>query len=253
MRSACCRWLAACLALGLQQARAQTEVNQLSPQEQAAGWRLLFDGTSTAAWRGAGQEEFPAGCWGVEDGCLKYERRPDEERAGDIITREEFTDFELRWDWRIEPGGNSGVKYLLYRRGGRPDDKFGWTGLEYQLIDDERHSDARRAANRTAGAVYDLLAPGPKDLRPPGQFNESRIVVQGDRVEHWLNGVKILEFELGSEEFKAAIGRSKYRGIAGFGTKRPSPILLQDHGNPVRFRNLKIRDLSAAPPAAEAK
>jgi len=244
MSSVHTRWLAACVAMGFIPVAVGADPNQLTPEERNAGWQLLFDGVSTAAWRGAGQADFPAGCWSVEAGCLKYERKAGEDRAGDIITREEFTDFEFCWEWRIEPGGNSGVKYLLYRRSTRPDDKFGWTGLEYQLIDDERHGDARRAPDRTTGAVYDMFAPGPKTLHPPGQFNVSRIVVRGDHVEHWLNGERILQFELGSAEFKEAVARSKYRSIPGFGTKRASPILIQDHADTARFRNIKIRDLS---------
>jgi len=209
------------------------EPNSLSPEEKSAGWKLLFDGTSTAGWVGIGKIEFPAKGWIVEAGTLKHVARGG---GGDIVTVEHFDDFELTWEWRLAPGANGGLKYNL------PDPKKG-LGCEYQLLDEDKHADAKaNAGTRTTGGLYDVLPPATdRKLHPPGEWNQSRIVVKGNHVEHWLNGAKTVEFEFGSEELKKAIEKSKFKNAPGWGVKTKSPILLQDHGDELSFRNLKIR------------
>jgi hypothetical protein len=211
----------------------QDAQNILSAEEQAAGWKLLFDGKTTAGWRGLGKSEFPAKGWVVEDGTLKHVKGGG---GGDIVTTEQFSDFELSFDWRIAEGANGGLKYNL------PDPTKG-LGCEYQLLDDAKHPDAKaRGATRQTASLYDVLAPAAdKKLNPPGEWNQSRIVVRGNHVEHWLNGAKVVEFEFGSEALKQAIAASKFKNTPGWGVKTTSPILLQDHGDEVAFRNVKIR------------
>jgi hypothetical protein len=216
-------------------------LNQLTPAEKKAGWRLLFDGKTTAGWRGFNKKEFPKEGWVVEEGCLKHVAKDgrDSRGAGDIVTIDQFTDFDLQFEWRIASGGNSGVKYFIVEARNAP------IGHEYQIIDDDRHPDAQRGEKRKAAALYDLLPAKNKVLRPVGEFNRARILVQGKHVEHWLNDVKVLEYELESDELRAAIAASKFKDVPGFGTKTKGPILLQDHGDEVWFRNIKIRELPA--------
>ncbi|MDB5323497.1 MAG: hypothetical protein JWN40_5128 [Phycisphaerales bacterium] len=227
--------------------------NELTAEEKAAGWRLLFDGTSAELWRGWNLKGLPAGKgWSVADGCLKCAKtngRPNG-GGGDLVTVEEFTDFEFRWEWRITKGGNSGVEYFLLKRdkGAKPlfqgDDGSSLVGHEYQLLDDDAYRGGKNGPDRMTAAFYDVIAPGAaKKLRPVGEFNESGLVVRGNHVEHWLNGAKVLEYELGSPRVSAAIAKSKYKGVAGFGAKRKSAILLQDHGEEIAFRNLKILEI----------
>jgi hypothetical protein len=154
------------------------------------------------------------------------------------VTTEEFENFELTWDWNIAEGGNSGLKYNLPDAGKN-------VGFEYQLLDDDRHPDGIKGgrSHRTA-SLYDLIPPSEDTkVNPPGQWNHSRLIVQGNKVEQWLNGVKTVAFEMGSESLKAAIAASKFKKVAGFGEKKASPILLQDHGAEISFRNMKIRIL----------
>jgi hypothetical protein len=206
--------------------------NALTDAEKAAGWKLLFDGMSTAGWLGLGGKPFPASGWIVEDGTLKHTKG-----GGDIVTAEAYENFELSWDWKIAKGGNSGVKYNLPVATKN-------VGFEYQLLDDENHPDAKaREGRRQTGGLYDLLQTAAKKLNPPGEWNTSRIVVAGNKVEHWLNGAKTVEFEMGSEALKTAIAGSKYAKIAKFGEKAKSPILLQDHGDEIAFRAVKLRVL----------
>ena len=221
------------------------ELNQLTAEEKAGGWKLLFDGASLVGWRGYNKPEFPAKGWSIEDGCLKAAKgngRPGS-GGGDIVTTEQFGDFDFRFEWKISPGGNSGVKYFTDEKR----DRNAAIGHEYQLLDDAEHPDGKNGPIRQTGALYTLIPPnGAKKLRPVGQFNESRIVVLGQHVEHWLNGAKIVEYELGSELLRAAITKSKYKSVSGFGTKVKASLLLQDHGFEVWFRNLKIRALPAS-------
>jgi hypothetical protein len=212
--------------------------NTVTAAEKAAGWRLLFDGKTTTGWRGVKKDGFPGERWVVDGGVLKC---VGGKNNIDIITIDQYDSFEFSWQWRLSAGANSGVKYLVDETISKPG--FG-IGFEYQLIDDDKHPDARagRDGNRTAGALYDLIAPGKDKLvHPPGEWNESRLLVDGNHVEHWLNGKKVLSFERGSPEFKDLIARSKYKSIAGFGAAPRGHLLLQDHETEVAFRNLKLR------------
>ncbi len=233
--------------------------NALTEEEKAEGWRLLFDGRTLAGWRGIGQEGIPAGHWVVEDGAIKkvaggeIPRQADGQpvQGGDLITVERYADFELGLEWKISPGGNSGIKYNVSEEMSMAvSPPQAAIGFEYQLIDDNANPDALVGPNRTAAALYDLIAPQNKALRPVGEYNETRIVFRGGHGEHWLNGQKVLEFDLGTPEMLGLIAASKYRDIPGFGEKRRGHIVLQDHGNAVWFRNIKIRESKpAASPA----
>jgi 3-keto-disaccharide hydrolase len=213
--------------------------NTLTAKEKTAGWKLLFDGKSTKGWRAFKNAPFPADHWVAADGALKC---VGGKKVTDIVTDEEFDSFELAWEWRMSPGGNSGVKYLVDEAmSPRANDGI---GFEYQILDDEKHPDAKKGkdGDRTAGSLYDLI-PAAKDktLHPVGEWNESRIVVDGNHVEHWLNGVKVLAYERGSADMKARIAESKYKDIKGFGEVKKGHLLLQDHDSEVAFRNMKIR------------
>lgn len=200
------------------------------PASDSAGWKVLFDGRTLAGWRLLGKAEAPSRGWSVVAGALTLEK---DGGRGDIVTVEEFDDFEFRFEWQIGAGANSGVKYNL------PDPTKA-VGCEYQLIDEEENPDSGRM-HGTAG-LYDVIAPAPdRILKPAGEWNEGRIIVRGDHVEHWLNGGKTAEFELGSAGLKELVGKSKFKNVGGFGIKARSPILLQDHGVAVAFRNMKIR------------
>jgi hypothetical protein len=208
---------------------------ELTAEERAAGWRLLFNGKDTSGWRQFGKQTPPGEGWKVEGGMLKKVAKV---RGGDIITSDQFTDFEFAWEWRIEPKGNNGVKYLVTEQ--RP----GAPGHEYQMIDDTGHADAKNGGKRLTGSFYDVLPPAEnKPLKPPGEWNSSRIRVQGNQVEHWLNGAKILTYELGSEDVKRGIANSKFKSAPRFGEKVAGHIMLTDHGDAAWFRNVKIREL----------
>jgi alpha-L-fucosidase len=227
--------------------------NRLAAAERAAGWKLLFDGESLAGWHGLGFVGVPEGLWVVRDGALEHVEKgagplqPDGQplTGMDLASDGEYDDFELRFEWRVAEGGNSGVKYNvseeLSTSMAPPHAAKGW---EYQLLDDEKAED-RAAASHRSGALYDLFAPaGKKRLEPAGRWNRSRIVRRGNRGEHWLNGSKVVEYELGSKEFEAAFAASKYRAYpAWFPERRKGRIVLQDHGDAVSFRSLAIREL----------
>jgi hypothetical protein len=224
-------------------------VNNLSDAEKAQGWQFLFDGKSTAAWRGADKTAFPGQGWQVRDGELSVSKSPTEaQRGGDIVTKDEFAAFDLQVDFKIAQGANSGIKYYVTEQPGK-----GALGLEYQLLDDERHPDAKLGidGNRTMASLYDVL-PSAKRVfnRVPTApsavetWHHARIVATPDRkVQHWLNGYKVLEYVRGSDEFKAHIATSKFKDVAGFGLAEKGRILLQDHGDEVSFRSIKIRRL----------
>ena len=220
--------------------------NTLTAAEKAAGWKLLFDGKTTAGWRGYHSTTFPAQGWAVEDGAIKKVAKGEKPGSGgDIITTGEYGNFELALEWKLAAGGNSGLKYLITET---PDGKgHSGVGYEMQILDDERHPDAKEGVNgnRTAGSLYDLIAPSTHAAKPIGEWNQARLVVRGHHVEHWLNGQKVVQFEIGSPEMKALIAKSKYKDIKGFGEATSGHILLQDHGDEVSFRNIKLRQLPA--------
>ena len=213
--------------------------NELTEAEQAAGWRLLFDGSTTNGWRGFQRQDFPTNGWVVADGCLKRIAK-----SCDIITEETFLDFELIWEWKIAKKGNSGVKYLVDEA--RLDKKIGKVsvhalGNEYQMLDDSSFPGLSRK-NLTA-SWYSVLEPHDAKPKPAGEFNQSRLIINGNHVEHWRNGSKVLEYDLGTAATATLISLSNFKNVPGYAEKKRTPILFQDHGSDVWFRDIKIREL----------
>lgn len=216
--------------------------NQLTPAEKAAGWKLLFDGKDSSAWRAYKGKDFPTNGWTLEDGCIKT--KADAKGAPDIITRDEYADFELTVEWKVAPKGNSGIIYRLIEK----HDATWQTGPECQILDDAG-SGVKPDAPNAAGALYDLYPPSAaKVCKPAGEFNVARVVVKHGRVEHWLNGVKVVEARMDNDEWKQKIAASKFKAYEGFGVQPKGHIGLQHHGGDVWFRNIKIRDLTKPMP-----
>ncbi len=206
---------------------------QLTPEQRAAGWRSLFDGTSTAAWRGYHQQTMPAG-WRIVDGLLTKSGPVD-----DIITRDQFGNFELALDWKIGPGGNSGIFY----RGTEDYDHIYWSAPEYQLLDDALHPDGKSRLT-SAGADYALYPSPAGVVRPADQWNSTLIVVKGDTVQHWMNGQKLLEYVLGSPDWQAKVKASKFADYPKYGMAPRGYIGIQgDHDGTLAIRNVRIRTL----------
>lgn len=223
---------AAAPAAGTTAATEARVLNQLTPAEQQEGWRLLFDGQTLNGWRGYNSQDMPAG-WQAVDGALTRTAR-----AGDIITVDQFTNFDLRLEWKTVTGGNSGI---FYRAIEGPDPIYHYAP-EYQILDDEAHGDGRSELT-SAGANY-ALHPAPRGVvRPVGEWNEARIVVDGNRVEHWLNGQRIVEYELGSADWERRVAESKFAAWPQYGRAPRGHIGLQEHGSFVAFRNIRIREL----------
>jgi type 1 glutamine amidotransferase len=233
------------------------ELNTLTAREKAEGWQLLWDGRTTEGWRSAKSENFPSHGWFIKNGVLTVHENGGQEAAGggDIITRKRYANFELTAEFKTTAGCNSGIKIFVQpniapvdKRTGQPTAVGSAIGMEFQILDDERHPDAKlgRDGDRTLGSLYDLL-PAPKDKRvlPIGEWNQARILSRGKHVEFWLNGAKTVEFERGSPEFRAVVALSKFKNIPDFGEWADGHILLQEHGSEVSFRNLKIRELPA--------
>jgi hypothetical protein len=203
--------------------------NTLTAAERAAGWRLLFDGRTTAGWRGFRQPSMPAG-WEVVDGALTRVGG-----GGDIITIDQFGDFELILEWRIAPAGNSGIMYRVSESG----DATFHTGPEMQVLDNAGHADGRNPLS-SAGACYALYPPSSDVARPAGVWNEVRIVAMGNRIEHWLNGTRIVEYEIGSADWLLRLAASPFRDFLAYARASRGHIALQDHGDRVAYRNVKI-------------
>ncbi|HLK18923.1 MAG TPA: DUF1080 domain-containing protein [Bryobacteraceae bacterium] len=242
--------------------------NQLTPAEKSAGWKLLFNGKDMSGWDDPRQKTPAGDAWTLDDGCLKARSHP--KITEDLFTQETFTDFELAFDWRISKGGNSGLKYriqdhvflrdgsvrrfedqvnqsLTNRRTDRPAKGQDYViGFEYQILDNALNSDARAGLTHTAGALYDMAPPTKDATLPVGQFNHSRIVLKGTHVEQWLNNVKVVDADLAAPEIKEHIAQRwapnspVYNLLAGQ-PKHDCPISLQNHGDEVWFRNIKIR------------
>lgn len=248
----------------------QAPQNTLTAEEKAAGWRLLFDGKTLSGWEDPSRKTPPGDAWSIENGCLKTASKP---RIGeDLFTRELFTDFELLFDWRVSPRGNTGVKYRIQDRffmppsppGARFEDQVALalrsprlarpeTGyeyvvaFEYQLIDDQA-AEAANGGKFSPGALYSMVAPSRRAARPVGEFNHSRLVLKGNRVEHWLNGVKVVDTPLDAPEIAQGLARRWGAGSPVYEmlTRQPKkacPLSLQNHNDEAWFRNIRIRPL----------
>jgi len=250
---------------------ATEQPNTITPDERQAGWVLLFDGQTMKGWDDPRAKTPPGDAWTIEDGCLKANPHP--RITEDLFSKEEFGDFELEFDWRISPGGNSGLKYRIQDHrfippgGGR--ERFEQSveraflhpvtvrpsrgqdyviGFEYQLIDDKLNEDAHAGLKHTSGALYDMVAPSSQATKPVGEFNHSRLVVRGNHVEHWMNGTKVVDSSLDSADALQGI-KSRW-GVAphvyellATQPKKNCPISLQNHDAAAWFRNIKIRQL----------
>ncbi|MCC7054457.1 MAG: DUF1080 domain-containing protein [Gemmatimonadaceae bacterium] len=222
--------------------------NTLSPREHAEGWMLLWDGRTTAGWRGAKRTTFPDHGWAVRDGTLSVLGAEGKESAdgGDIVTEAEYENFELQVEYRLTRGANSGIKYFVNTALNQGEGSA--IGCEFQLLDDAVHPDAKLGlgGNRTNAGLYDLIPPVSQRVNGIGEWNRARIVVRGRHVEHWLNGFRTVAYERGTQQWRALVSHSKYAVWPAFGEARRGRILLQDHGNDVSFRSIKLRVLPAA-------
>jgi hypothetical protein len=252
--------------------------NQLTPAERSAGWQSLFDGKTFAGWTDPFGKTPPGDAWAIEDGCIRTRPRP--RIIEDLISKDTFRDFEFAFDWRIAPGANSGVKYRIQdvvfipldvkNRAPRFEDVVKdqmrtrqptranlapgaraqeyVIGFEYQLIDDAKHADAQRGTKQRAGALYDMAGASTAAARPPGEWNTARIIVRGNRAEHWLNGVKVVETALDAPEVLENVARrwgkeSEVYRLLATQPRRDCPVSLQNHNDEAWFRNIKIRRL----------
>ena len=206
-------------------------INALTEAERNVGWRLLFDGETMDGWRNFRKPDLSPN-WTVEDGCMSLAPR-----GGNIVYDEAFGDFHLVMEWKIGPAGNSGVFYRVSE-----EIEHAWhTGMEYQILDNFKHKDGEKPETR-AGSLYGLYAPSRSVTRPVGEWNEARIIAQGNHVEHWMNSIKLCAFDIGSPDWNARVEGSKFAGKP-FGKCPEGLIMLQDHGDPVWYRNVKIMAL----------
>ena len=227
-------------------------VNTLTEAEEQQGWMLLFDGKTFDGWRGLGRDSVPEAHWIIEDGAIrkvesgKVPVQADGQplSGGDLMTIETFRDYDLIFEWKISESGNSGIKYNVSEemstRGGP---SHAALGFEYQVLDDEKHSDNQNPTHLSA-SLYDMITAENAMLNPVGEYNTGRIIFNGNHGEHWLNGVKVVEYDLGSARFDSLFQASKYKSNPDFPEKRAGHIVLQDHSDDVWFRNIKIRKLA---------
>jgi hypothetical protein len=220
------------MTIAVWNARAQAD-NTLSKKEKAEGWKLLWDGATTNGWKSGGSDTFPAKGWAIDNGILKVLK---DGKGGDIMTDKKYQNFILKADFKITEGANSGIKYFVNRGG---------IGCEYQILDDQKHPDAKGgvAGNRTLGSLYDLITASADKPFQKDKFNTAMIIVKGNHVEHWLNDVKILEYERNNQMWKALVNYSKYKAFEDFGASSQGNILLQEHGDEVWYKNIKILEL----------
>jgi hypothetical protein len=217
--------------------------NTLSSKERKQGWILLFDGENGSQWECPDNKPFSASGWLIENGELGLKPEKGSKKYSDIITKDQYSDFELFAEFRLTKGANSGIKYLFTQY-----EKGGWLGFEYQVLDDDAHPDAKLGhnGNRKTASFYDMIPAGPaKKLKPVGEWNTARIICKGKHIEHWLNGKKVLEFENGSPAFMEALNQSKFKSaVPVFGSVPQGRIMLQYHQSEVWFKNIKIRKLN---------
>ncbi len=206
----------------------------LSRAERREGFVSLFDGRTLRGWHGYRKPGQSIQGWQVIDGAIVRTGA-----GGDLVSDRRYGDFELRIDWKITPGGNSGIFY----RGDESEPEIYRTAIEYQVLDNDRHPDGKNGRDRWASALYGLYAPDKIATRPVGEWNQTRIVVRGDHIEHWLNGEKVVDCELGSPDWKSRVAASKFKDWPSFATLRSGVIGLQDHGDEVSYRNIRIREL----------
>jgi len=207
--------------------------NSLTDEEKAQGWRLLFDGKTGNGWRGFRKDALPEG-WQVRDGSLARV-----EKAGDIITEDQFDNLELALEWKISEGGNSGIFFRVTEE----EDQVWRTGPEMQVLDNDRHRDGKNPLTMV-GSNYAMHAPPADFSAPVGKWNQVRILVDGNHVEYWLNGKKTVEYELFSDDWEARVAKCKFAKMPNYGRAPKGHVALQDHGDMVWFRNIKIRPLS---------
>jgi hypothetical protein len=215
----------------------ESGVNALTDEERADGWRLLFDGQTIAGWRGFKLDEVPPG-WGVHKGALAFSGEQLGERHGDLMTTEQFANFVLKLEWKISPGGNSGI---LYRVTENYEQEF-HTGPEFQIIDAPGYPEPLEDW-QLSGANYALHPPAKDVVKPAGEWNTSTLVVNGAHVEHWINGEKLVDYELWTKEWNEMVAATKFSEWPDYGMNKAGHIVLQDHGDPVWFRNIRIKVL----------
>ncbi len=230
----------------------QEEINVLTEAEKEEGWKLLFDGETFTGWRGLGMDTIPAN-WIIENGCIKNISKAEIDSisgkekppTGDLMSKQKFENFEIFFEWKINKSGNSGIKYNVSEE---MSNQFGVgytaVGFEYQLLDDDDVAYANLHPSQFTGSLYDLFPSQNTQLKPVGVFNNSRIVVNGNHGEHWLNGKKVVEYEFNSAALDSAYQKSKFHDFPGFSKKRAGHIVLQNHSDDVWFRNIKIHDLT---------
>jgi hypothetical protein len=227
--------LGGCSQIGVaQESGSVAAPNTLTAAEKRAGWKLLFDGATTQGWRGYREASAPP-TWQVEDGTLTLTARG----GTDLVTTAEFGDFELSFEWKISPRGNSGVMYRVIESPDAPQPYF--TGPEMQVLDDGGHLDGKFDTHR-AGALYDFAPPLVDAVKPVGEWNQARVVLRKGRLEHWLNGKLVAQSSYGDDAWRAAITKTKFRTMPLFGTAERGRIALQDHGDRVWYRSIKIRE-----------
>jgi len=218
--------------------------NVLTKKEKKAGWRLLFDGKTSAGWMNAKSKTFPASGWEIKNGILSINPASKTQGGGgDIVTVDKYTNFELVVDFMYTKGANSGIKYFVDTEVNNG--SLASIGCEYQVLDDLNHPDAKAGfeGNRTLAGLYDLIAPKNKKDNGFDKWNTAKIVVKGNKVQHWLNGQMTVEYERGNEAWRELVKKSKFKDSPGFGEVQEGRILLQDHGNMVSYKNIKIREI----------